>query len=101
MLALALSTSALAHDAGGYSTYPEGRWAGNVVVWGNSIGQADYAGTLSYGVGYGYSPGYVPWLDHRHGPQCHHGPVHGYPQAYRHGKHKGRKHGRKHHGRHH
>ena len=90
LLALVISGSIFAHDPGGYG-YPDSGWAGNVTVWGNSMGQSTYAGNLSYGVRYGYAPGHVAWLEQRHGPQCHHGQRH----AYEHGYHKSRKHKRK------
>lgn len=101
MLALALSSTALAHDSRGYN-YPGGNWSGSATVWGNSMGQSGYAGTLGYGVGYGYAPGFVPWAAGPRGPQCHHGPPgRGHYRGWDRGHRKGWKHGRKHRGRRH
>jgi hypothetical protein len=101
LLALALCGAALAHDSRGYG-YPNSGWSGNATVWGNSMGQAGYAGSFSYGVRYGYAPGYVPWVAGPHGPQCHHGPPgRGHHRGWDRGYKKGWKRGRKHHGRRH
>jgi hypothetical protein len=102
LLALVFSGAVLAHDSGGYNDYQNSGWSGNVMIWGNPAGQTAYSGNLSYSVGYGYTPGYVPWLEHRHVPQCHHGQgYHGDSRGYENGYRKGRKHGRKHKGRRH
>lgn len=88
LLASLVASPALAHDRG-YEPYDPGL-SGGVTVWGNSQGYSGWSGVLSYGTGYGYSPGYVPWVaPHRHGPQCAHGPGRAYAKAYR----KGYRHG--------
>jgi len=104
MLAMVLSGSVLAHGSGSYDAYGYEPWSGSATVWGNSQGHSGYSGTLSYGYGHAYSPGYIPWAGHQHGPRCQHGPGYSYDRAHRQGYKHGRKHGKKHqnkHGRHH
>jgi len=101
MLALVVSGTALAHDSGHHDVYRNDGLYGSATFWGDSSGHIGYAGSLRYGAGYGYSPAYISWAAHAHGPRCHHGPGHGYGHGYKHGYKKGRKHGRKHHNRQH
>jgi hypothetical protein len=106
VLALMLSGTAVAHGSGPYPAYGHDRPSGNVTIWGDSSGRSGWAGSLSYGIGYGYAPGYVPW-GHVHEPRCGHIVPRGYARGYRDGyrnanKHRGYKyrsheHRRRHH----
>jgi hypothetical protein len=95
-LALLLTCgSALAHDRVGYVVHPSGGWSGALTIYGDSHGYSGWSGGLNYtyGINYGYAPGYVPWTArHRHGPACGHWAGHRYGKAYR----KGYRHGRAH-----
>ena len=92
-LALMLSGTVLAHDPGAHYGRGYDGLSGSATIWGDSLGRSGWAGSLSYGVGYGYAPGYVPW-GHVHGPRCHHGPPRGYARGYR----DGYRHAKRHHG---
>ena len=100
MLATLSVAPALAHDRGYVPNDPG--LSGGITVWGNSQGYSGWSGVLSYGTGYGYRPGYIPWIaPHRHGPQCAHAAGWGYGKAYRkgyrHGSRAARGHGHDHH----
>jgi hypothetical protein len=105
LIGLSFSAVVMAHGPGGsYGSYGP---SGSVSVWGDSYGQFGYAGTLSYGAGYGWVA--PPFPGHVHGRACGNAPRHygaygkGYRHGYRHGRWNGRKngHGRGHkHGRH-
>lgn len=101
MLALVVSGTALAHEPRHQDGYRNDGWYGSATLWSDSSGHSGYAGTLSYGAGYGYAPGYIPWTGHTHGPVFHHRPAYGYAHGYKRGHGKGHKHGRKHRHRHH
>jgi len=97
ILALTLSGTAFAHDPGhrgGYSGGYNDGWGGSATVWGDSTGYTAWSGTMSYGAGYGYAPGRIPWAaGHRHQASCHHGPGRGYARGYTHGYKHGNAHG--------
>ena len=96
VLALMLSGTTLAHGPGPYPGYGYDGLSGSATIWGDSTGRSGWAGSLSYGIGYGYAPGYVPW-GHVHGPRWHHRPSRGYVKGYRDGyRHSNRHHVHKH-----
>lgn len=106
VLALMLSGTTFAHSPGSDPGYGYNGPSGSATIWGDSAGRTGWTGSLSYGIGYGYAPGYVSW-GHVHGPRCHHGPTRGHARGYRHGyrhasrhhvhKHRVSKHWRRHH----
>jgi len=94
LLALALSGSALAHEAGQSAAYPAGAWSGNATIWGNSQGYSGWLGNLNIGAVFGYAPGFVPVAvplprSHRHAASCHHAPPRVHSHAYRQGHPRG------------
>lgn len=99
MLAMVFSATAVAHSPGG-NVYVPGGWSGNATVWGNSHGQSGWTGAITYSAGYGYLPGYVPWVRPNqwsgHGSRCHHAPGHRHARAHRHVQSHSYGHGRGH-----
>lgn len=91
LLALALSSSASAHDPAHDGGYPGSAWSGSATVWGPSSGYSGWSGTLSLGAFVGYPTGLVavapPPSGHRHLASCRHAPPRYY--AYAKGKHYG------------
>lgn len=117
LLSLAASGAAAAHDSGYHDGYRDSRLSGGATVWVDPHGRVVYGGSLSYRVGEGYAPGYIPWIPHKRGTSYQHArgraylhaPAYGYAgrdyrKAGRHGhevRHHGQKHGRKHYSRRH
>jgi hypothetical protein len=103
LLAAVLSGPVAAHGWGHPGSYRVDGWSGSATIWGSSSGHLGYSGSLSYGVGYGYAPGHIPWLHHVHGPACHHGPPRGHARHHWRGHYRGHGHGhpnKRHHRRH-
>ncbi|MDT8321120.1 MAG: hypothetical protein RQ826_11400 [Xanthomonadales bacterium] len=114
LLSLAVSGAAAAHDSAYYDGHRDGRLSGGATVWVDPYGRIVYGGSLSYRVGSGYAPGYIPWIPHKHGKSYRHtrgyqhAPAYGYYRADRksgrHGhevRRHGQKHGKAHYGRRH
>jgi len=96
LLALALSSSAVAHESGQYVAYPDSMWSGSAAVWAHPQGFSGWSGSLSFGAVQGYPTGYLlvaPMPSgHRHLASCRHAP----PRHYAHARNKHYKHGRGH-----
>lgn len=86
LLALALSSPAMAHNAGHYPAYPDSAWSGSATVWGHSQGFSGWSGSLILGAVPGYPTGYIQVSPipsgHRHLASCRHAP----PRHHAHAK---------------
>ena len=96
LLALFLSSVVNAQGHGTYAGYPAPVVSGSATVWGNSMGDSGYSGTININNGYGYAAVPVLITANPYAPVYYPAPAYVYPQPYYRGHSRGHRHGHKH-----